>query len=84
MDKKTLGRLICEQRQSHGYSQFRLGQLIGVTDKAVSKWENDEACPRFEHCIRLAAILEISFDELISARSNNAETKGKQKGYNNG
>ena len=84
MDKKTLGQLVYEQRQAHGYSQFQLGQLIGVTDKAVSKWENDEACPRFEHCIRLAAILEISFDELITVRSNSADTKDKQKGYKNG
>lgn len=73
MSEKTLGQLIYEARRACGYSQFQLGKLIGVTDKAISKWENGDARPRFEHCIRLAEILDISFDELIGSDKNNAQ-----------
>ena len=38
-----------------------------VSDKAVSKWENGNAKPRIATCCRLADILGVSLDELLSA-----------------
>ena len=46
-------------------AQDQLGKLVGVTDKAVSKWENGEAYPRLGHCLRLAEKLGVSLDELL-------------------
>ena len=63
----TIGELITERRKKKGLSQFQLGKLIGVTDKAVSKWENNEAMPRLEHYVKLADILEFSLEDVVQA-----------------
>ena len=40
MDKKKTGNLIREARQCKNYTQSELGRMLGVTNKAVSRWEN--------------------------------------------
>lgn len=42
--KKTLGTMIAELRKQHGMIQLELAEKMGVTDKAVSKWERDLSC----------------------------------------
>ena len=64
----TLGNFIASLREAHGFSQFQLGRLVGVTDKAVSKWENGATRPRMKTCTRLAAIFGISVDDLLSCQ----------------
>ncbi len=63
----AFGNLVTRLRTELGLSQFQLGKLIGVSDKAVSKWENGNAKPRIATCCRLADILGVSLDELLSA-----------------
>ncbi len=63
----AFGNLVAKLRTELGFSQFQLGKLIGVSDKAVSKWENGSAKPRIAACCRLADILGVSLDELLSA-----------------
>ena len=45
MDKLKTGELIREARKVKKYTQSELGNLIGVTNKAVSRWENGESFP---------------------------------------
>ena len=45
MDKKKTGTLIREARIRKNYTQSELGDLIGVSNKAVSRWENGEMFP---------------------------------------
>ena len=66
MKNYELGNLITVLREAKGYSQFQLGILVGVSDKAVSKWENGNAVPRMSTYKLLAEVLEISLDELLS------------------
>ena len=40
MDKIKTGNMIREARTRKGYTQSELGALIGVSNKAVSRWEN--------------------------------------------
>ena len=39
--KKTFGTKIAEMRKEKGMTQLELAEKMGVTDKAVSKWERD-------------------------------------------
>ena len=45
MDKQKTGVLIREARIAKNYTQSELGDLIGVSNKAVSRWENGESFP---------------------------------------
>ena len=66
MDRKyEIGNFICRLRNEKGYTQKELGALLGVTDKAVSKWENGASLPRKEVLRRLAAILGCTQEELL-------------------
>lgn len=64
----TLGNFIASLREANGFSQFQLGRLVGVTDKAVSKWENGATHPRIKTCEKLAAVFGISVDDLLSCQ----------------
>ena len=46
MKDYSLGNFISALREKKGLSQYQLGALVGVTDKAVSKWENGASKPR--------------------------------------
>ena len=62
---KTLGARIAELRKEKGMTQLELAQQMGVTDKAVSKWERDLSCPDINTIPRLAQVLGVSMDELM-------------------
>ena len=65
----NFGNFICKLRLEMGLSQFQLGKLIGVSDKAVSKWENGSAKPRLDTCHQLASVFHISIDELLACKN---------------
>ena len=71
--KKTLGTMIAELRKQHGMTQLELAEKIGVTDKAVSKWERDLSCPDINSLPKLAEILDVSVEELMQIKKE-AET----------
>ncbi len=60
-----VGNLICELREKKNLSQSELGNLVGVTNKAVSRWENGRGYPDTSLLLKLAEILEITVDELL-------------------
>ena len=65
MKKKTLGMMIASLRKENGMTQFELAEKMGVTDKAVSKWERDLSCPDVNTIPKLAEVFGISVDELM-------------------
>ncbi len=65
-DKYKTGNLIYEARKRKNITQNKLGQLLGVSNKAVSKWENGSALPDTKILIRLCEILDITIEELLS------------------
>lgn len=67
MEKKTFGTIVAELRKAKGMTQADLAQKMGITDKAVSKWERDLSYPDIASIPRLAEILGVSVDELMSA-----------------
>lgn len=66
MDKKKTGILIREARTKKDYTQSELGDLLGVTNKAVSRWENGESFPDVGVLENLAAVLDIRIQDIIT------------------
>jgi len=73
MKKKTLGRTISQLRKEKGMTQLELAEHMGVTDKAVSKWERDLSCPDVSSLPTLAQILGVSVDELMQVKTTVTE-----------
>ena len=70
--KQTLGQLIAALRKEKGMTQAELAGQMGVTDKAVSKWERDLSCPDVSSLPLLAEVLGVSLDELMQVQKEQA------------
>ena len=75
--KKTLGTMIAELRKQHGMTQLELAEKMGVTDKAVSKWERDLSCPDINSLPNLAEILGLSVEDLMQIKKEAAAPVSK-------
>lgn len=64
---ESIGKKIAFYRKVRGITQEELSEKLGVSPQAVSKWENDIACPDIQLLAPLAKILEVTTDELLSA-----------------
>ncbi len=65
MQDYEFGNHLYRLRQKAGLTQAQLGEKIGVSNKAVSKWENGKAKPGLEIVHRLADVLSVSVDDLL-------------------
>ena len=79
MKKQTLGMMISSLRKEKGMTQLELAEKMGVTDKAVSKWERDLSFPDINSIPKLAEIFEVSVDELMQVKTETKENIGKNK-----
>lgn len=70
MDKYKFGEFIYQKRKLLGITQDELGRKLGVTNKAVSKWETGETLPEITMLELLARSLNISIDELLTQTDN--------------
>lgn len=65
MDKKTIGSFISVLRKAKGLTQKDFGDMIGVSDKTVSRWERDECAPDITLIPVIADIFDVTSDELL-------------------
>lgn len=68
MDRYKFGEFIYQKRKALGLTQEELGRKLGVTNKAVSKWEVGETLPEVTMLEQLAFILHVSVDELLTQK----------------
>lgn len=74
MDQVKIGAFISQLRKEHNMTQKALGDMLGVSDRAVSKWENGRGLPDVSFMKQLCRIFDITVDELLSGeRCNKAE-----------
>ena len=79
MKKQTLGMMISSLRKEKGMTQLELAEKMGVTDKAVSKWERDLSYPDINSIPKLAEIFGVSVDELMQVKTETKENISKNK-----
>ena len=80
MDNNKTGQLIARRRKAVGLTQRELAERLGVTNKAVSKWETGGGLPDVGMLKDLCRILEISVDELLDGEQKGSGGAGVRDG----
>lgn len=65
----TMGNRIGMLRRRKGMKQEELAEKLGVSPQAVSKWENNQTCPDIALLPKLAQLLGVSVDELLTGKT---------------
>ena len=78
-DNNKFGETIVLLRREKGLTQKDLADKLGVTDKAVSRWETGKNYPDIETLKELAEVLGVSVNELLQGDIKLAENKGLRK-----
>ena len=73
MDQIKNGKFIAECRKQKNLTQMQLAEKLGITDKAISKWERGITMPDTSIMLELCDILGISVNELLSGEKINME-----------
>lgn len=68
MDKKKIGKFITGCRKAKGLTQFGLAEALGISDRAVSKWETGSSFPDNEIALKLCQLLDINISDLFSGQ----------------
>lgn len=66
MDVEKVGKAIAYLRKRAGYTQKDLADRIGISDKAVSKWERGQGLPEIGYLRRLSILLDTDTDSLLA------------------
>lgn len=69
MDSEKIGAFVAARRKAMEMTQQQLAQVLGVTNKAVSKWERGLGLPDITALPELAAALGVSVDELLAGEA---------------
>ena len=78
MDQLKIGKFIAECRKKANLTQMQLAEKLGITDKAVSKWERGIAMPDTSIMLELCDILSISVNELLSGEKISMENNNQK------
>lgn len=94
MNQEKIGKFIATCRKEKKYTQAALAEKIGITDRAVSKWENGKSMPDASIMLELCELLDINVNELLTgehivmdnykemAEANMLELKKKEQSMN--
>ncbi len=66
MDQIKIGKFISSKRKEKNITQNELSEMLGVTDRAISKWENGVCLPDASNMPDLCKILDITINDLFS------------------
>ena len=78
MDQRKIGKFIAECRKQKGLTQMLLAEKLGITDKAISKWERGITMPDSSIMLELCDILGISVNELLSGEKVDMEDNNQK------
>ena len=66
MDQVKIGKFLSDERKAKGYTQKQLSELLGISDKTISKWECGNGFPEASLLLPLCNELEITVNELLT------------------
>ena len=65
------GKNLIQLRKMHQMTQEALAEKVGVTRQAIAKWEAGDSVPDLQTGQKLAEVLNVSLDELVSFETEN-------------
>ena len=66
MDQVKIGKFIADRRKRANLTQMQLAEKLGITDRAISKWETGRALPDSSIMLELCDLLGITVNDLLS------------------
>jgi len=82
MKQENIGAFVANLRKDKGWTQKELASQLGVSDKAISKWETGKGLPDMGMLIPLSEALGVTIDELLSGGRSADIIKGKDNESN--
>lgn len=76
MKQENIGAFIANLRKEKGWTQKEMASKLGVSDKAISKWETGKSLPDMGILIPVSELLGITVDELLSGEKRDASKAG--------
>ena len=73
MDLVQIGKFIAQLRKEHELSQEKLGEILGVTNKTISRWETGTYLPPVEMLLSMSNLFDISINELLTGKRLNKD-----------
>ena len=78
MDQIKIGKFIASCRKQQGMTQAVLAEKLGISDRAISKWETGNSLPDTGIMLELCELLKINVNELLSGERIMAEEYDKK------
>ena len=77
MDQIKIGKFIAQKRKEQGMTQMQLAERLGITDRAVSKWETGKSLPDAAIMLDLCGLLKITVNDLLCGEAVSMENYNK-------
>ena len=74
MDQIKIGKFIAQKRKEQHLTQMQLAEKLGITDRAVSKWETGKSIPDASIMLELCSLLEITVNDLLNGEVVSMDT----------
>lgn len=78
MNQIKVGKFISTQRKIKNLTQVALAEKLGITDRAISKWERGKGLPDASLMVDLCEILDITVNELLCGEKISMENKKRK------
>lgn len=65
MNQKKIGSFLRELRREKNLTQEQLAEMLGVTNRSISRWENGASMPDFDLVMELADYFDVSLEEFL-------------------
>ena len=78
MDQVKIGKFIADCRKKANLTQMQLAEMLGITDRAISKWETGKSLPDSSIMLALCKILGITVNDLLSGEVVTMEDYNKE------
>ena len=78
MNQIKIGEFISSQRKKNNLTQAALAEKLGITDRAVSKWERGKGLPDVSLMLDLCDIFGITVNELLSGETIDMENSNQK------